>query len=63
MAQVDREYSHKESLIQQAKAEWMKKNPSPESKTEGEGGEFITSVLGFRGREKALREGAKSLEV
>jgi len=33
-AKIDREYQHKESLIQQAKAEWLKKTLPPEKKTE-----------------------------
>jgi F-type H+-transporting ATP synthase subunit e len=36
-AQVEREYQHKESLIQQAKAEWVKKSLPPEKKTPGGG--------------------------
>lgn len=37
-AKIDREYQHKESLIQQAKAEWLKKTLPPEKKTETGGG-------------------------
>lgn len=40
LAEIDREYHHKESLIQQAKAEFAKKNMPAESKTEG--GQIIT---------------------
>jgi F-type H+-transporting ATP synthase subunit e len=32
-AEKDREYKHKESLIQQAKAEWLRKNPPPPKNT------------------------------
>ncbi|PGH09613.1 hypothetical protein AJ79_05669 [Helicocarpus griseus UAMH5409] len=32
-AQIDREYSRKEALIEQARAEYAKKNAPPESKT------------------------------
>ncbi|CRG92161.1 hypothetical protein PISL3812_09217 [Talaromyces islandicus] len=32
-AEKDREYKHKESLIQQAKAEWLRKNPPPPKPT------------------------------
>ncbi|MCJ1306082.1 hypothetical protein MMC08_008900 [Hypocenomyce scalaris] len=35
--EINREYSHKENLIQKAKAEWKKKNMPKESKTEGGG--------------------------
>lgn len=34
-AEKDREYKHKESLIQQAKTEWLRKNPPPPPKTTG----------------------------
>ncbi|KAL1963860.1 hypothetical protein VTN77DRAFT_7792 [Rasamsonia byssochlamydoides] len=34
-AELDREYKHKEALIEQAKAEWRKKTAPPEKKTEG----------------------------
>ncbi|KAI9855092.1 MAG: hypothetical protein M1824_006300 [Vezdaea acicularis] len=36
-AQIDRDYAHKQSLIQQAKAEWTKKTMPAEKKTEGGG--------------------------
>ncbi|EED16071.1 conserved hypothetical protein [Talaromyces stipitatus ATCC 10500] len=32
-AEHDREYKHKESLIQKAKAEWAKKNAPPDTKS------------------------------
>lgn len=32
-AEYEREYKHKESLIQKAKAEWAKKNAPPETKS------------------------------
>ncbi|KAI9845914.1 MAG: hypothetical protein M1837_004450 [Sclerophora amabilis] len=39
-AQVDRDYEHKQDLIAQAKAAWVKKSMPPEKKTEG--GDIIT---------------------
>ncbi|KAL1986903.1 hypothetical protein VTN96DRAFT_5320 [Rasamsonia emersonii] len=36
-AEIEREYKHKESLIEQAKAEWRKKTAPPEQKTETAG--------------------------
>lgn len=35
LAAIDREYKHKQSLIEQAKAEYSKKNLPPSAKTEG----------------------------
>jgi hypothetical protein len=43
MAQIDREYERKQSLIQQAKAEWVKKTMPSQSKTEGGGSMFLVS--------------------
>jgi F-type H+-transporting ATP synthase subunit e len=34
-AEIDREYKHKESLIEQAKAEWKRKTAPPQQKTNG----------------------------
>lgn len=45
LAQIDREYSHKESLILQAKAEFAKKNMPAESKTEGDGSKYNVVFL------------------
>jgi F-type H+-transporting ATP synthase subunit e len=40
-AALDREYHHKESLIEKAKAEYAKKNMPASSKTEGGDGTLI----------------------
>jgi F-type H+-transporting ATP synthase subunit e len=40
LAAVNREYEHKQSLIEKAKAEYTKKNQPSSQKTEGGGGMF-----------------------
>ncbi|KAI9894233.1 MAG: hypothetical protein M1814_004087 [Vezdaea aestivalis] len=40
VAQIDRDYAHKEGVIQKAKAEWAKKTLPPEKKTAS--GDLIT---------------------
>jgi F-type H+-transporting ATP synthase subunit e len=40
LAAIDREYQHKESLIEKAKAEFAKKNMPGGAKTEGGDGTF-----------------------
>lgn len=43
--QVDRDYEHQSSLIQKAKAEYVKKTMPKESRTQGGGGESWCSFL------------------
>jgi F-type H+-transporting ATP synthase subunit e len=40
LAAIDREYEHKQSLIEKAKAEYTKKNMPASAKTEGGGSTF-----------------------
>jgi len=40
LAAINREYEHKQSLIEKAKAEYSKKNLPPSAKTEGEDSTF-----------------------
>ncbi|RDW84402.1 hypothetical protein BP6252_01992 [Coleophoma cylindrospora] len=46
LAAIDREYKHKQSLIEQAKAEYAKKNLPAETKTTG--GDLITDPMDSR---------------
>jgi F-type H+-transporting ATP synthase subunit e len=50
LAAINREYEHKQSLIEKAKAEYSKKNSPPSAKTEGGDGTFspVSETLDFR---------------
>lgn len=56
-AEIDREYKRKESLIEQAKAEWKKKTLPADKKTES-GGSMLTLIapLLYSGRPSGGRE-------
>lgn len=64
LAAIDREYQHKQSLIEKAKAEYAKKNMPASSKTEGGDGTFKpgTSCLYFLAGQVA-REGKHKLAL
>ena len=45
IAAIDREYKHKQDLIEKAKAEYTKKNLPPSSKTEGGGDSTLPNLI------------------
>jgi F-type H+-transporting ATP synthase subunit e len=53
-AELDREYKHKESLIEQAKAEWKKKNTPQQSKTASGGRTSPLSTIPMLGGNKLM---------
>jgi len=48
LAAIDREYEHKQSLIEKAKAEYIKKNMPASSKTEGRDSTFEPVFPNFK---------------